>query len=953
MLFRRLAKEFPQHKQAPSARVRIGLALSVAKKYDVAVAHLTPLVAELKDPVLVAETQLLVGRCHSDAGRPEPAAVAYRAALAAKPDWERGDEVLLALATSLQTQKKLPEAAAELNKLNATYAKSPFRDQALYQLAEIAFEEKKFPEAAAQYQQVFAQFPKSELSSTGPIWRGLVVLRQGRFRPGGGRLHCAFEQLAAKRRGPARQVHARAGLPPADEIRSGVERPDGLSVRQAGREGRPRSPICGRALPGGAQTVRAGSGDSGRDHQGQARLRRSRQGVLRNGLRAGRTQEAGRGGRRLPPVGDEASHQSQSRRELVPRRRVSRERKQFDEAAKAYAAGLEQTKDAGLREKLQYKQAWVQYQSGKYAESLATLESAAQGAPPRPARGSRVVSNRRVPVPSGQIRRRPSALRESHCRKAADCDKALYRSGTCANQLKKWPEGQAHFAALIEQFPKYELVHEARYGLGLALQMQEKLDEAKAVYEKVTIDTDTEAAAKSRYMIGEIAFAQKKYSEAIEHFVLTATGYAYEQWQGEANYEMARCFIELKMPEQARDALETVVKKFPKHARAQGGGGVVGDVEESMNATPNPPTSAKTGWLRPRRWLAVLFVALLVAIGVWAFPRRIERIVSADGVKSWDAWRAPPRQTVIWEAPHPVVPGRGGSGALTTRALPMRDRRSTSRAASRMVMPTSVAAGESPARGAFPSRSGSGRPRRMKSGRLFPSTAGWRFSARIDRPAKGATTCTSPNGRAEAGARRGISARASIHRPTTSNRRLPSTDDCSFRRIADRISPRRRRTTEQRTPPFPRRIRRIRGQSGGANSMCIPPIPNMAAKAGRRPSLSLPSIVPVRMNALRFFRRRGRPFISPPTVLALSARVQTATTVSRISICIGLRGTVPGSSRPKTWDRKSIPPPTTPVPACRPKASRCSFRAIGRGSTPFFRAAPWKSFKRPAGIPRA
>lgn len=88
-----------------------------------------------------------------------------------------------------------------------------------------------------------------------------------------------------------------------------------------------------------------------------------------------------------------------------------------------------------------------------------------------------------------------------------------------------------------------------------------------------------------------------------------------------------------------------------------------------MNATTNTPPSAKSGWLRPRHVLAVLFVALLAAIGVWAFPRRIERIVSADGVKSWDARQAPPRQTVIWEAPHPVVPGRGGSGALTTPRL--------------------------------------------------------------------------------------------------------------------------------------------------------------------------------------------------------------------------------------------------------------------------------------------
>src|SRR5262249_55772286 len=139
--------------------------------------------------------------------------------------------------------------------------------------------------------------------------------------------------------------------------------------------------------------------------------------------------------------------------------------KQYAEAAQAYAAGLERTKDAELREKLRYKQAWAQFQNGKYADALTTLEAQLKEHPQGPfvAAGA---------FRAGECQYRQDKFAEALpfyaqviSAKGPDRDKALYRSGTCANQLKKWPEGQAHFSALIEQFPKYELVHDARYGL--------------------------------------------------------------------------------------------------------------------------------------------------------------------------------------------------------------------------------------------------------------------------------------------------------------------------------------------------------------------------------------------------------------------------------------------------------------------------------------------------------
>jgi TolA-binding protein len=132
----------------------------------------------------------------------------------------------------------------------------------------------------------------------------------------------------------------------------------------------------------------------------------------------------------------------------------------------------------------------------------------------------------------------------------------------------KWEESRLHFETLLKEYPDFEQAPEARYGLGFALQNLNRLDEATQTYIQVTEETDTESAAKARFMAGECAFAQKKYEEAWQHFLEAALGYSYPEWQALGHFEAGRCFIELGQFQQARDSLQTIVDKFPDHPRA-------------------------------------------------------------------------------------------------------------------------------------------------------------------------------------------------------------------------------------------------------------------------------------------------------------------------------------------------------------------------------------------------
>jgi hypothetical protein len=54
----------------------------------------------------------------------------------------------------------------------------------------------------------------------------------------------------------------------------------------------------------------------------------------------------------------------------------------------------------------------------------------------------------------------------------------LYRLGICTAEAGQWPASQKHYEALLAQFPEFELIQEARHGLGWAVQNQGKFDDA-------------------------------------------------------------------------------------------------------------------------------------------------------------------------------------------------------------------------------------------------------------------------------------------------------------------------------------------------------------------------------------------------------------------------------------------------------------------------------------------
>jgi cellulose synthase operon protein C len=580
-LYRRLLAEHPRHRHAPRARLGVGTCLYRAKKYPAAVAYLTESIKELRDPALAAEAFLLIGRSHHDAGHPAEAVASLRKALEARPGWERGDEVLLALARALHAQKKPDEATAQLKRLQGDYPKSPLQAHALYHLGEIAQERKKYDDAVGLYERAAARSPGSEPAFLARYAVGTVCLTRRDYA----RAVEAFGKLldshppgplgARARYKRAVAYHKLGQFEPAarDLTAFLASRPPAKDALDA----RYTLALCQSALKQHALAADTFSAllREKPDYERAAQVYYEMGHCL---LLAKKDKEAAGAFRQLAEKSPDSPLAAEAWFRVGEFHESSRELRQ---AARAYSAGLRKAKDAGLREKLHYRLGWVRYRRDQFAEAaeafLAQLEERPRG---ELAADATYLAGDCLFRQDQFAKARPLFERLIRARDRKYHARALYRCGACHAGLKEWGASQRCFEELIRQFPKFKLLQEARYGLGWALQNQDKLDEARRVYERVTKATATETAARSRFMIGECAFRRKKYEEAVEHFLEAALAYPYPEWQALGYFEAGRCFIALKDTPKALDALGTVVKKFPKHARAKDAAKLIADLKK-------------------------------------------------------------------------------------------------------------------------------------------------------------------------------------------------------------------------------------------------------------------------------------------------------------------------------------------------------------------------------------
>ncbi len=153
---------------------------------------------------------------------------------------------------------------------------------------------------------------------------------------------------------------------------------------------------------------------------------------------------------------------------------------------------------------------------------------------------------------------------------------ALLHAGQAAGQVGKWVESLDWLDQASKANGNAGKRDEIQYERGWAMVNLKRPAGAKPIFEKLVDSTDGVLGARSRFMLGELQFADKEYEKAVRTFFRVAYGYGgrdappeYHPWQAESLFEAARCLEELGRKEPAAKLYAELLERFPESAKAR------------------------------------------------------------------------------------------------------------------------------------------------------------------------------------------------------------------------------------------------------------------------------------------------------------------------------------------------------------------------------------------------
>jgi len=570
-LYRDFLKRAPQHANAAQAQVRLGLALQLDGRNGDALNELTTTLNRLSDATLKSEAMAIIGRSQVAEKLWNEAASSFEKSLATKPDRNQTDQTLLALADVYRRLERTSDSAARLEQLNHDFPKSPLVEEATFRLGELAYAQNAFDQAIKQYEVVIGEWPQSGFAPHAQYGLGWSYFKKQDF---------------------AKSIDATKTL--ADRYRKSELVPKGMYVRAMAEYQLGQFPaavddvktfLSSNPPQRDARDAEYLLGLSLAAQQKFAEAARAYTGILAKDPKYADADKV------LYELGWAHSELTQKKESVSAFRRLGTEfpesplaaeswfrvgescydAGEYPEAVKAYSeaqakAAAAASQDIG--EKAAHKRGWSFLKANDFAEATGAFESQLNSYPGGPLSGDAEFLLGECLYKQKQWQRAlthyASVIAANHPTYHA---LALYRSGECAAALEQWHESERFHQQALNGFPEFELKPEARYGIGWALQQQNKLEEAISYYEKVTEETETETAAKARFMIGECYFAQKKHKEATKHFLKAAFAYGHKEWSAMAWFEAARCFEVLQDVAQAKNCYQQMIDKFPDHLK--------------------------------------------------------------------------------------------------------------------------------------------------------------------------------------------------------------------------------------------------------------------------------------------------------------------------------------------------------------------------------------------------
>jgi TolA-binding protein len=248
-------------------------------------------------------------------------------------------------------------------------------------------------------------------------------------------------------------------------------------------------------------------------------------------------------------------------------------RQEFEPALKLLEEGLDKDWPAELTDRMRIRLGTVYAARKDLRAALAQLEAVARH-PNRPGAGQAQYQAGECLMEAQDYARaaaRFAAFRDEKPFRNLPglTDRALVRLGHAHEHLNQWEQAQAAYEEVLTRFPKGSWAADARYGLGYALQMQKKYNQAVETYTRLAATSGTETAARAQFQIGLCRRQQKRYGDAAAAFLMVALTYDFPEWSAAALYEAARTLLMDRKTRQAVTLWRRVVNEHPQSKWAE------------------------------------------------------------------------------------------------------------------------------------------------------------------------------------------------------------------------------------------------------------------------------------------------------------------------------------------------------------------------------------------------
>ncbi len=579
--FEQLITAEPKNPLRPSWETRLAAARYLSGQFEKVLELTGKAIKEKQDPMARAETLFLQGASLLKLEKLDQAIDSLQKSNQADAKWGQADEVLVVLAEAQNANGKKEEAKNTLQKILKDYPNSRFKPQVEFRLGQLSASLNDYDRALVSYDSVLSTSKDKSLLDYAAYGKAFILIQREQFAPALQLLEpialdtredgVGFEARVAKAiclRQLGKPNDAiivlnqlmKAKLPPDQKPKalyelglacSASEQLDSaIEAFQTLIDSYPKFTLLDKAYYELAWALKS-----------QGKLEKANEVFQKMAAKYPDS----------PLAAEAYFHVGQA----------EYDNSKFDRAIKAYTVAATRSVDANLQEKSLYKLGWAFFQQKQFDQAIEQFRKQTRDFP----KGNLLVDSSFMIAecflkqekyseawPQYESTRR-SMERATDPESVSEQVKAMvYLHGAqSARELKKWSEVESWIGALKSKVPDSPLMPTAKYELAYARQNQKKTIEAIQLYSELAEDQRDEIGARSRFMMGEVFFADREFAKAISEFQKVMFGYGGTQapadiknWQARSAFEAGRCsevLIVDQKGEKKKKAVD-VAKKF-------------------------------------------------------------------------------------------------------------------------------------------------------------------------------------------------------------------------------------------------------------------------------------------------------------------------------------------------------------------------------------------------------